>query len=59
MPTKPTLSLLFAASFALPAAAQDPPRRIGGIDFLDDLDAALALSKQDGKPVVAYFTFDT
>jgi hypothetical protein len=50
-------SLLCA--LALPLAAQDQPEKIGGITFTRDLDQALALSKQDGKPVVAYFTFDT
>lgn len=53
------VSLLCALSFALPAAAQEVPRQLGGIQFLDDLDGALALSKQDGLPVIAYFTFDT
>jgi hypothetical protein len=53
------LPLLCALAFALPAAAQELPRQLGGIQFLDDLDRALARSKQDGLPVIAYFTFDT
>lgn len=54
-----TASLFCAVALALPLAAQDQPEKIGGIPFTRDLDQALALSKQDGKPVVAYFTFDT
>jgi hypothetical protein len=50
-------ALLCSLTFTLPA--QDNPRQVGGIQFLDDLDQALALSAKDGKPVIAYFTFET
>ena len=30
-----------------------------GIEWEKDLDTALAASKEDGRPVILYFTFDT
>ena len=30
-----------------------------GIEFFKDLDKAMKLSAQDGRPVIAYFTYET
>jgi len=57
-PTDLRASLFGILALGLPLAAQTP-EQIGGITFTRDLDAALALSAQDGRPVIAYFTFDT
>lgn len=37
---------------------QPPATQQEGIDWHHDLDEALALSKTDGRPVIAYFTFN-
>lgn len=41
-------------------AAQKPETvQTPGIEWARDLDAALAASRADGRPVIAYFTFET
>ena len=44
---------------APPPADRALPLHPGGIAWERDLDAAKAAAAKDGKPVVAYFTFDT
>ncbi len=48
--------LLLAAAFSLVLAAQDPAPKI---TWQPDLAAAKAAQAKDGKPVLAYFTFET
>jgi len=48
--------LLIVALAAGTAFAEDEAK---GIDWLHDLDRAMALAKEDGRPVIAYFTFET
>jgi len=42
---------------AIIAGAQEKPA--AGIQWAEDLPSAMARSAVDGRPVIAYFTFDT
>jgi len=56
----PRLASLFAAASAIPLVAQKPADvATPGMTWEADLAAAHAAAAQDGKPVVAYFTFET
>ena len=50
------LVLLLLLAVAAGAWAEEKP---GGIEWMHDLGKALALAKEDGRPVLAYFTFET
>lgn len=56
-----TILALVALRHARPVQAQDAvlPDAAEGIHWLSDLDEAQRRSAADGKPVIAYFTFDT
>ena len=45
------------AAAAAPASAGETPK--GDIQWVHTLEEAQALSAKDGRPVIAYFTFDT
>ncbi len=42
---------------SVPCVAGEEPK--GDIDWVRDMDAAVKQSKDTGKPLIAYFTFDT
>jgi hypothetical protein len=44
---------------ALIAAVAGGDEKSSGIEWGNDLEKALAQSKKDGRPVLAYFTFET
>jgi hypothetical protein len=53
-----TLALVaLAGPFGPAARAGEHPK--GDIEWVQGLDEAAALAKRSGKPLIAYFTFDT
>jgi hypothetical protein len=54
------LTVLVAGSCAAALGAQKPDSvATPGLEWARDLAAAQAAAKEDGKPVLAYFTFET
>lgn len=53
---KTMLALLLTAA-AL--TGQDNKKYPGQFEWVKDLDTAMAQSAKDGRPVIAYFTFET
>ena len=56
---RPIRCLAVAAACGGLAPAQTETPRPAPFTWETDFDAALAKSRQTGRPVVAYFTFDT
>ena len=60
MRTQMTTALVAALVLGTPAPAQQAAEAATGkIAWQHDLEQALAQSGKDGRPVIAYFTFDT
>lgn len=55
----PRIATAFISMLAIAAAAASQPPVQEGILWRRDLDEAMQLSKADGRPVIAYFTFNT
>ena len=54
-----TRRLAFLLIVVLAVGAATAEEEAKGIAWMHDLDRAIALAKEDGRPVIAYFTFET